>query len=473
MAGLLHTLGIGAEALYANRQGVDTTGHNIANANTEGYSRQRVNVTAREPSEGRGGIIIGNGAYIQSIDRYNDKFVEKQYNLVRQEAGASDSRAEAMEGIAGIFSPELESNIGNEITNFFNALQDLSNQPEDITTRTVVRDSAVNLTEAFKRVENDITGQKLHTNEKIGHLVLESSDLLASIADMNIKIKTVEGAAGNANDLRDKRDVILSQLNSNLDINYYEDENGMVTVRGPGDVLLVERGQFSRLDVQRNNENENLFNVVTIDNNNRSKDITSHFTRGKISSLIDVRDNFLNNVLADTDQMAAAIVSQVNDVHREGFGLNDFKEVQGRNFFKPLDTVKGAAKLFEVSDVIMGSTDSISAAISPNAPGDNVIINRLISLKDQKVLNNNNATLTEFYANITGKVGLEAVRADNLKHADEVIMSDLKAKKEAVSGVSLDEEAMNLLRWQSAFTASSKLITTVDEMFDTILSIKR
>ena len=119
------------------------------------------------------------------------------------------------------------------------------------------------------------------------------------------------------------------------------------------------------------------------------------------------------------------------------------------------------------------STDAISAAATPAAPGDNVVANNLLRLKDARILENGNASLNDYYANMVSVFGLETVRAENMRQADDIMMGDLTARREAVAGVSLDEEAMNLMKWQANFTAASKVITTVDEMFDTVLSLKR
>ncbi len=132
-----------------------------------------------------------------------------------------------------------------------------------------------------------------------------------------------------------------------------------------------------------------------------------------------------------------------------------------------------SAQNFKIDDSIWESLDAISAASSPNAPGDNVVLNDLIRLKDTKILDGGNVTFNEFYANTVGNLGLEVVRSEHIKEADELLNADLVGRREAVAGVSLDEEATNLLKWQASFTAASKVITTVDEMLDTVLSLKR
>ena len=128
--GLFHTLNIGEQSLYNTRQGVDTASHNIANANTVGYSRQRVNLRSRDPVLLRG-VLAGSGAYITNITRSHDNFVEKQINRAQQLSGESNARFEALKSIENIFSPELASGVSDEISNFFNSVQGLSLAPDD------------------------------------------------------------------------------------------------------------------------------------------------------------------------------------------------------------------------------------------------------------------------------------------------------------------------------------------------------
>lgn len=143
-SGLFHTLGIGEHALHASRQGVDTASHNIANANVEGYSRQRVDVRSRAPLFMHG-VVIGSGAYVKDVTRSHNQFVERQINRAHQLSGEATGRFEALKTLEPVFSPDLASGVGDEITNFFNSLQDLSMSPEDTAIRTSVRESGRNV----------------------------------------------------------------------------------------------------------------------------------------------------------------------------------------------------------------------------------------------------------------------------------------------------------------------------------------
>ena len=474
MAGLFHTLNVGSESLYATRQGVDTAGHNIANAQVEGYSRQRVNLTQRDPLETMG-ILIGNGAHVESITRSHDNFIENQLNKAHQESGRASARAESMKSIEEIFSPDLNASISDEATKFFNSLQNLSNFPADATVRTAVVEAGRDIAAAFRRVDSDLKANRQGLNEKIYDLAHKVTDGAREIANLNVKIQVSEAGIGEvANDLRDQRDKLVRELSQQIEIKYYEDEHGMLSVRGPNQVTLVDGGHSCSVNLERNNENDGLYDVSIMDwEGHTNRNVTKKMDGGAMEALLQVRDSDAVNLIDKNNTMAATLIGEVNRVHQQGYGLGDFSESKGRDFFKPVESFDGAAANFAVDDAIAESNDAIGAASSVNAPGDNVNLNQIIQLKDKRMFVDDNVTLTGYYSNLTGGLGLDVVRSEHMRAANAVLVSNLNQKRESVSGVSLDEEAANMMKWQANFTASSKVITTIDEMLDTVLQLKR
>lgn len=471
---LYHSLGIGAEALYASRQGVDTAGHNIANAHTEGFSRQRVNLEAREPTETRG-IIMGNGVFVKNISRAHDKFLEKQIITGGQSQGRSEARLEALKAIEGIFSPELESGVGDEISKFFASVQDLANFPEELSVRTQLRENAQNLVNAFGRVDGGLRSAQTDLNNRVIGEVSHVNDMVAEIAKLNIAIGSLEGGMRQeANDLRDKQDLLVRELAKKIQVNYYQSDSGMMTVRGPGDTLLVDRGMAASIVTRVRADGSGMHDILFEPSSGVGiRNITELNDGGSLKSLVDIRDNVIPGLLDKNNQMAFSFANEVNDIHRQGFGLNTFKETMGREFFDGVQDVNTSARSLRIADVIMENVDAISVAATPFAPGDNVLANEVLRLNNKKVLNEGTANFMEFYSNYVGVLGLDIVRAEHFKDADNILMQDLNARREAVVGVSLDEEATNLIKWQSNFTASSKVITAVDEMLETVLQLKR
>lgn len=474
MAGLFHTLNIGSESLHATRQGVDTAGHNIANAQVAGYSRQRVNIKQRDPLQTHG-ILIGNGVYVGSIERSHDKFIENQLNKANQDSGRAIARSEGLKAIENVFSPELNASVSDEVTKFFGSVEDLSNFPEDFVVRTSVVEAAKDLAASFRRVDSDLKSNRSALNEQVGQITGELTDKLREMADLNIKIQTSEAGQGQqANDLRDQRDKLLREVSNQIEIHYYEDQHGMLMVRGPDQVTLVDGAHSAVVGLKRNTANNNLYDVTITDWEGHSeRNVTNRMDGGALHSIVELRDKDVPALIEKNDRMAYDLGSAVNEVHRQGFGLRDYAEGSGRNFFKEPSGVLGAAAGLEIDDAIIQSHDAIAAASSPMAPGDNVNLNRLIRIKDAKIFGDSASTANEYYANYAGALGLDVVRANHMVEASDIQVQDLTQRRDSVSGVSLDEEATSMMKWQANFTASSKVITTVDEMLETVLSLKR
>jgi flagellar hook-associated protein 1 FlgK len=473
-AGLFHTLNIGEHALHASRQGVDTASHNISNANVEGYSRQRVDVRSRTPLWMHG-IVVGSGAYVKDITRSHNQFIEKQINRAHQLSGEANGRFEGLKTLETIFSPELASGVSDEITNFFNALQDLSLSPEDMSVRSAVRENARNLIGSFKRVDSEIRQRRLDLDDIVNQECSEINGRLKNIAGLNQQIQEMEVTPGAfANDLRDQRDLLLRELTEKVQINYYEDEFGNFCVRGPEDIILVDRNYVGQFTVSANEKNDGFADVVITDGEGGSKrNVTRMLDGGRLKGLIEVRDNVCKDIIDRNNDMAAKFTTRINEIHGKGYGIKNFDETTGRKFFKSVENLGTAARDLDISSDISDSLEAISVAGTPLAAGDNIVINEMLGLKSEKLMDGGNSNLIEYYSNYVGNLGVEINRTTHLKEANDLVVNDLQTQREAVSGVSLDEEAVSLMKWQSNFTASSKVITTVDEMLDTVLSLKR
>jgi flagellar hook-associated protein 1 FlgK len=276
-----------------------------------------------------------------------------------------------------------------------------------------------------------------------------------------------------ANDLRDQQDNLLRKLSEKIDINYYINQHGALVVRGPAQALLVD-GRVAAHIENIVDPDTGVNKVLVVDSERRSsKDITHNINSGEMRALIDVRDRVAPDLIHSNNLLAVSFTENVNRVHREGYGIGDFAEYSGRDFFEIPGALENAAQSIKIADVILEDVNSIAAAATPGAPGDNVIVNEILRLRGQPLMADGKMSFNEFYSDYVSLLGLDLERTNNQMESDKVVLGDLSKRREAVSGVSLDEEAVNLLRWQTAFAASSKVITTTDEMIETVLSLKR
>ena len=200
----------------------------------------------------------------------------------------------------------------------------------------------------------------------------------------------------------------------------------------------------------KNAENGGMYDIL-VDRGTSYKpiNITRAVKQGRIAGLVETRDDTIPDLRLSNNVLAQKLLGEVNYWHSKGYGINEFSEKEGRNFFDISADLDTAAETINIGAQISINTDAISVASSPNAPGDNVFANEILRLRESKVMNDNSATFSEFYAAGVGSFGLELVRTDNLNKANDVVVMDLNNRKESISGVSMDEEAINLLKWQA------------------------
>jgi len=471
---LFHTLGLGTDGLMTSRQGVDTTSHNIANAQTEGYSRQELRLKQRYPFVQRN-TIFGNGVSVGNIKRAHDKFLESQLIKAYQESGRSAMRYETMRQVEDLFNPEFASNIADEINRFFASLQNLSDYPDDLTVRSQVKESAINLTNVFRQNDRYLRELMAGFNQNIS-LELEGINAkLETIAELNQKILEMEnGSKHQANDLRDERERLVRELAEKINVNVYNDKRGMLIIRGPKDVLMVEGQKSATFVAGLDPVEKDRYTILAYDFEKKvSRDVTESIHKGELAGILGTRDGTIRRLISENNEIVINFVEQFNKLHRLGYGINAFENQKGRHFFENIKNTKFAAQEFKLNNFIFNNPDAISTSATPYSAGDNIIVNELLKLKENKIISKNHETLINYYANYVGVLGTEILRIKHQKEADTLLKDDLVRRKASVSGVSLDEEAINMLRWQASFKAASKVIKTIDEMLDTVLDLKK
>jgi flagellar hook-associated protein 1 FlgK len=469
-------MGMGTESLFNARVGVDVTGHNIANAHTDGYSRQIVETTGKLPAT-YGPLVFGTGAEIQTIRRAHDSYIERQLGQELQNNGHFTALSSGLKNIEDIFSPELTSTIRERADQFENALREFSNYPEELPVRVNLVDTAAKLTDAFNTTHANVADVQKNLTAEIRQNIGSSNMKLREVARLNVEISAAEvGSKNPANDLLDRRDKLIRELSEQMDIKVYGDKNSKVILRGPGDVLLVEGAHSAQLDLRSDgdgsNQTEPLIQVSDVKGDNWTS-INSKFQKGKIAGLVQARDVFAARVRDQVNDFARDFASEFNRVHRTGYGVAGYRESSGRDFFTGLNEGTDAAETLKVSELIVSDPEAVAAAMSPNSPGDNIIANEMIRFFREPLFGEGRMTFGNSYEAIIGQIGTDVQQSADERDASNLVLAQIKANKESIAGVSLDEEAQNMMKYQNAFNASSKLITTADEMMQTVLDLKR
>lgn len=465
---------IGKRSMMNSQTALQTVGHNIANKSTEGYSRQRVELQTNEPV-GVGKLRIGTGARSAAITRTNNPYLEKQIGKEQANLGYYRGRADALTRVEQVYNEQINKGLNQFIGDFFNAFREFANNPESLATRTQVKETADFLTKDFQRINRQFGEIRADIDQQIVTHVNEINEISREIASLNEKIRLVQSSGAPANDERDRRDLLIKQLGEKINIRWAEGEDGTVTITAGNSALLVAGNDAKVLETRATPETETKgegsFDLF-YRNNERAEPlkVTEQMTGGAIGGLLDIRDGTITGLLEDVDVMAHTLASSVNDIHSRGF---DASNRQGGVFFAPPSGVRHAAAYLKLSDEVVEDPSRIASAAAAHAPGDNRIANRISQLQYTKIMGDDSATLDEYYNSMVGKVGIQARRAETAQESQKDILKQLSNIRESISGVSLDEETTKLIEFQKSFDASARLIRTADEMFDTVLNLKR
>lgn len=473
MSRIWSMMDIGKRSMANSQTALQTVSHNVANKSTEGYSRQRVDMQSAEPI-GLGANRIGMGARPGIVGRTNDGYLERQIEREGNNLGSMEARADLLGRVEQVYNEQVNKGLNQFMAQFFNSFRELSNNPESLAARGLVKENADFLTKDFARVHKQLTDIQHDADYRLTNVVGEINHFTKEIAQLNEKIQQVELQGGQANDERDRRDLLVKKLSEKINIRYGESKSGQLTITAGNTAILVSGSSSRDLSVGATPASEgkregNVDIFYKPNDSSNAINITKQINSGETGGLIDVRDRVTNHLLAGLDELAFGLAKEVNKAHVQGF---DRQNRTGNLFFNEIKEAPGAAMNLKVTDAVLEDVGRIAAAQSANAPGDNRIANIISSLEYKQTMGNN-ATFDEHYASIVGEVGIEASRANTARDSQKDIVSQLKNIRESISGVSLDEETTKMIEFQKTFDASARLIRAADEMMDTVLSLKR
>jgi flagellar hook-associated protein 1 FlgK len=455
---------IGKSALFTTQQAISVTGHNIANVNTPGYSRQHITLAENRPENGSPGQI-GTGVHAESIRRSFESFVEEQLLASRERLGEFTASSNALARLEPLFGDANNLGIGAGLNEFFGSLQDVATNPNDLSARTVFLSKATALAGRFNQSAADLTASQEFLDRQIGQTVTDVNRLTARIADLNAKIASAESAGQQANDLRDERGVVLADLGELIEVSSVEDATGQLTVFAGRGHVLVDKERTYQLAAVPNLSNNGLLDVHYDAGAGPTTNLSSVIQSGRLKGLLDVRDQTIPSLRAALDTLASEVVAQVNQQHRLGFGLDGSTN---QDFFAPTGTTASTIAV-SISNVRQIAASSTAVGV----PGNSANALALAGLRNTNLAPLGNVTFQEYYSTIAGSFGSTAQGVDGNLRAQEILHAQLISQRASISGVSMDEELANLLQYQRSFEAASRMIVVADEMFQTILSIKR
>ena len=461
MPGLMVGLEIGKRALMANQVWLQTIGHNIANANTVGYTRQRVSIAASYPETSIYGPI-GSGVTVDNLHHVRDLFLGQQYRSAQKDLGEWSFKDKALAQIEQTFNEPEDEALNDVINEFWNKWNDLAQNPENTGNRNFVISSANELIRNFHTLAQGLTDQRDAVDRDLTNMVAEVNRMTNEISRLNQQIKRQELGDEQAMDLRDARDLLTDELSSLIDVNTMEKSDG-TTIVSMGQMILVDSGDSFAIDAKPEiSKGITTHKIVWKGTNVELKNL-----RGQLAGLMETRDKIIPNYMSDLNDLSRTIVEQVNNLHRSGFGLDGSTNI---DFFDPSFT---DAVNIRLNVDVTNNINKIAASDSndPDAVyGNGNLAAAIYDLRGAAVLEGGTTTINDYYTSLIGKVGVEAREASSFNANYELLLSQIDNQRQSIQGVNLDEEVTNMVKYQHALDAASRVITTMDEALDTIIN---
>jgi flagellar hook-associated protein 1 FlgK len=461
MSSLSSSLGIAVRALLAEQGAIETTSNNIANVNTPGYARQRPDLVESPPAV-YGNMVLGTGVQLDQVTSLRDSILELRLHQETQQQGKLDAFLGSAQQIQTLFNDAAGSGLQGPLTAFFNSLLQLSTSPSDINLRQGVLTAAGNLANAFNSTAANAITLQHNVDRSVTQSVNEINDLTGKISAINGQVSTMQSAGQNPGALVDQRDQLIRQLAGLVDLSVIDAGHGSLTLTTSGGSALVVGNQNFQLTTQADTVT-GLQHVFSL-----GKDLTSSINGGALAGQLQTRDQEIPSVLSSLDMLAASLANSFNAQHQAGFDLNG---AAGGNFFvPPLAGGVGAAASLKVA-----ITDPSKIAASgpgssgSGSAGDNANANALHALQGQAIVNGQSPL--DFYSGMVFRLGNDLAAAQSQQQTQTLVLQQLGNMRGAVSGVSLDEEAANLMRFQRAFEAAARVATVVDTLTLTAINL--
>lgn len=451
-------LNIGVTALRATQSSLATTSHNISNVNTEGYSRQRAEQVTNLPNF-QGSHYIGAGVNISSVNRIFNDFLSTQVRSYASQAAQFDTYHEYASQVDEILS-SVELGVEAGLESFFAAAQEVSNDPTSVAARQVFLAEAGILANRFNTTDTQLRTFDRQIDEQVTVAIEDVNVISRGIVGLNQAIIEATVAGTTPNDLLDQRDHLINQLSEYLSVAVVPQDNGAVNVFvGSGQALVVGSGQTDLRAISDGGAPPR----VTVGYGPAAINISAQLTGGTISGALQVRAEVLDTARAELDALAANIVATVNNIHNDATSPNGAIDLDGNpggDLFDP------AGLTASTMNVLITDPRLIAASSNVNpGQGNNENILDLADLQTDAT-----AGFSQAVAIMVANAATKTHRADIGRATQQGLFDQVKLRFDSVSGVNLDEEAANLIKFQQAYQAASQIITVSNTVFNTLIN---
>ena len=457
MADLFGSLSMAARALSAQSTGLSVVGQNVANVNTAGYARRVVDFAGVAPQDQ---WSAGGGVEVAGIRSERDLLIETRLEQEVSAEGEQSALADGLASIDAVIGAPGESLDAN-ITAFFDAFSQLADDPTASSSRQGVLSQAASLTAAFANMADSLGDARTDADARLRNAVDQVNALAERLASLNAESGSA-GARDSAQLLqcRDEQLQAIESLSGLLEVHTIQrDDGGFDVTFGNGRPLVIGA---TAVPIQ-------TFTLAdgTVALRTQDADVTSEATGGQVGGLRQIRDVLAPEYLARLDTLAYEVTQQVNGLHTAGFDLDG---QAGLPFFTPLAGATGAASAIAVNPSLTANLRLIVAAGVPSV-GDNQAARAIAALRDARTLDNGTATLSESFGTLAYRVGQDTSIAKQKHESCAGVVLEIRNLRESVSGVSLDEEAAQMLKFQRAYEANARYFQSVDAALDILMQM--
>jgi flagellar hook-associated protein 1 len=464
--GITSILNIAKNALFAQQTALQVLSNNVANVNTKGYARQEA-VLVEDSNLRTDAGLLGNGVKVSMVISHYDKYLEASVAKENNSLEEQKTYEQYFGRIESILD-ESNSNLTANISAFFNTWQDLSADPLSITSRSNVATTGANMSNGIRNVYGELQDLQAETDNNVSKEVESINSILSAIAALNTQIYEAGASGGENNSFVNQRGQLLQELSGKMDIQCFADRDGGMTVMTSGGKPLVDRGTVYELTAEKSPVT-NFYSVTWQGNSFVSVDITSTIRGGVLKGLIDLRDNQIAGFMDSIDDLAQSIMTEVNSVHSTGYNMNGTTAI---NFFTNL--TQNFAMAMDISNEVRTDVMNIAVTSSMSNPSNNDIALAIADLGVGSVtISGQNMTYVDFTTSVSSRIGSLSQNAQNLTEYHQNLMTSVEKQRDSVSGVSIDEELSNLIKYQYAYQAAARLINAADTLMNSLLEIAR
>ncbi len=461
---LAGSLDIGKRAIMTQTQALKVVGENISNVSTPGYSRKRLELKSTIHAKGQDISLL-------EVRRIRDQFIDKHIRKENQSLGSWEMKSQLYGQIERVFLEPSESGLKNLLGEFWNSWEDLSNNPENITSRGMVIQRGISLAQSINRIDSQLKDMRKTTDGYINDRLEQVNDKAGQVAYLNSQIQFMEASGQEASSLRDHRDQLVDQLSKLINVTSVERDNGSVTLY-IGGRTIVEDAQFNELESHKVSQNGMVITNIKWADDGSSVEISD----GDIEGLMEIRDEVILDLSNKMNLLSETIINSVNELHKTGYGLDGGT---GRDFFLGSNASNLRVNDDPATDIV-NHPDRLGASLDGEA-GDNEIAINIARLSEIMVTSSgveapndpDAINISRYYSEIVNSLGTDTNHASLMLESSQMLVTDYEEYRESVSGVSLDEETAELIRLQRAYESATKYMSVIDEMMQTLINLGR